>query len=161
MSHPLASRAVKTIPFPPYQGHELTIQKLAGRHLYKADTENDFRAQEYMKRMGGAEFRKQLEEATRDDPKDETGKSTAVAKAARDPVHAYDKHIVVQYGLKAWTFTEDDGTPIPITPEAIEDLDPDALEFIAREILRWTRPSLFTEDAKAAQKETGGASPVS
>lgn len=156
MSHPLASRAVKTIPFTPYPPHELTIQKLAGRHLYKADTENDFRAQEYLKRMGGAEFQKQLEEATKNKPPEE------IKTIARDPVHAFDKHVVVGFGLKAWTVTEADGTtPVAITPEAIEDLDPDALEFIAREILRWTRPSLFQEDAKAAQKETVGASSIS
>ena len=158
MSHPLASRAVTTIPFVPDPPHEITIQKLAGRHLYKADTENDFRAQDYLKRMGGAEFRKQLDEATKGKTPDE------LAAVVRDPVHAYDKHVVVLHGLRSWTY-EDSPVPDPKDEAArlafVEDLDPDALEFIAREILRWTRPSLFKEEAKAAQKETDGPSPIS
>lgn len=158
MSHPLASRAVTTIPFTPDPPHEITIQKLAGRHLYKADTENDIRAQEYVNRMGGAEFRRQLDEATK-------GKSQEqIADVVRDPVHAYDKHIVVLHGLKSWTYED---APVPDVKDYderkafVEDLDPDALEFIAREILRWTRPSLFKEEATAAQKETDGSSPIS
>src|SRR6185436_6595919 len=156
--HPLASRAIKTIPYTPDPPHEITIQKLAGRHFQKADQEFDFAAQDYMKRMGGAEFRKQLEEATKGKTPDE------VREVTRDPVHNYDKHVVVFFGLKSWTY-EDSPVPDQKDEDArktfVDDLDPDALEFIAREILRWTRPSLFKEEAKAAQKETDGPSPIS
>jgi hypothetical protein len=155
----LASRATKTLPIPftfndpgDVRHHEVTIQKLSGRHLWKADTENDFAAQEYVRKMGGAEFRKQLEEATKGKPK------KAVATAKADPVNLYDKHTIVFYGLRSWTY--DELIPEPKDAEArkalVEDLDPDALEWLAREILRFTRPALFKteEEAKADQKET-------
>jgi hypothetical protein len=154
----LASRAVTTIPLLFDPPHTVTIQKLSGRHLRKADDAQDFAAQDYVKQMGGQEFRKQLAEATKGKTPEE------IAQVTYDPVHNYDKHLVVLYGLKAWTYEEE--IPAPADEAArkalIEDLEPDALEFIAREILRWTRPSLFQkEDAKASQKETDGASPVS
>ncbi len=45
----LSSRATKTLSIPFDPPHEVTIQKLSGRHLYKADTENDFAAQDYVR----------------------------------------------------------------------------------------------------------------
>jgi len=144
-----ASRSQKTIPIPHDPPHTVTIQKLAGRHLYKADQENDFAAQAYVQKMGGAEFRQQLTEALKDkDP------GAEIKKVQLDPVNAFDKYVVLKAGLKGWDYTEDDGTSIPVTDEAIEDLEPESVEYIAREILRYTKPSLFmtVEEAKAEQK---------
>lgn len=161
----LASRAVTTLPIPltlndpgDTRQHEVTIQRLAGRHLSKADVENDIAAQEYVRQMGGAEFRRQLEEATKDAKKATDGTPEPIVAVKRDPVHAFDKHTVVLYGLKAWTYE----APVPDVKDIearkalVEDLDPESLEWLAREILRFTKPSMFqtTEEAKATQKET-------
>ena len=145
----LASRHTKIIDLPHDPPHTVTIQKLPGRHFYEADRQNDYAAQEYVSKMGGAEFRQQLADALKGQNADE-----AIKKVQRDPVNMFDKFVVLKAGLKAWSFTEADGTPIPVTPENIEDLDPETVEYVAREILRYTKPSLFMtpEEAKAEQK---------
>lgn len=146
----LASRHTKLIELPHDPPHTVTIQKLPGRHYYEADRQNDYAAQEYVQKMGGAEFRRQLADALKGQDTEE-----AFKQARRDPVHGFDKYIVLKAGIRAWSYTEADGTPIPVTPEAIEDLDVDTVEYVAREILRYTKPTLFmtSEEAKADQKK--------
>lgn len=55
---------------------------------------------------------------------------------------------LVRAGLKTWT------VDAPLTPETIDDLDGEALNHFATEIMRLTKPALFqtTEEAEAEQK---------
>jgi hypothetical protein len=150
-----ASRTTKTIPIPFDPPHTVTIMKLTGRTLAKADREADFAAQEYVTRMGGAAFRQQLEEATKNTA------DAAIKAAQRNPLNAFDRTVLLHGGVKAWTYVEDDGTPIPVTPATIDDLDPEAGDFFAEQILRLTKPSLFLsyDEAAADQKEAQAAVP--
>lgn len=140
-----ASRTQKTIPIPFDAPHEVTLQKLTGRQLERASQENQIEAQQFVSRMGGAEFRKQLESV---------GDSVAVAEQMAtikaDPMFGYHKPTLLKHGVKAWTYD------VPITDQAIEDLDDDALEFFAREVMKLTKPSLFVS-AKADIKNEHGS----
>lgn len=76
-----------------------------------------------------------------------------VQSVAADPLAGYDRLSIVKHGIVSWTFTEN-GKPKPVTPEAIDDIDDDTLEFLATEIMRLTRPSRFLtpEQQEAARK---------
>lgn len=74
-----------------------------------------------------------------------SGKQLQKASAASD-----DDRLtaVVRAGLKTWT------VDAPVTPETIDDLDGEALNHFATEIMRLTKPELFqtAEEQEAAQK---------
>lgn len=141
--------------------HEVTIQKLAGRHLRKADEERDFALNEYVEKMGGASYRERMAA--------QHAKATADRKASGeppvigDPVHAFDQATLVKFAVIAWTFTDlDDGAPIPVSDVEVDELDAERLEHIARESLRWTKPALFLDfDQRETDKKKAEAdSPV-
>ena len=136
-----ASRAQKTIELPFDAPHTVTIQKLAGRHLEKARQESLFQSVDYVKRIGGLAFQKELAAATGGD---DAEKKRAVEDAQQDPLTSVDVRTVLQFGIKAWSYDQ------AVTTEAVEDLTDEAAEFLAREILRFTKPALF--DAEAAEK---------
>jgi hypothetical protein len=152
-----ASRTTKTIPLPFDVPHEVTIQRLAGRHLGKAQLENQVTSVENLRRMGGAAFQKELEGLG-----DTSKRAELVKQHQADPLNAYDRYEVLAKGIKSWTY-EELLTPVEVIEGdgvkrlrilAIDDLDDDAADFLAREILRLTKPALFlTEaEAEAAQK---------
>lgn len=146
-----ASRTSKTIDVPFDPPHTVTIQRLAGRHLAKAASAHQMAAIESYRELGGAEFQKELEALG-----DQAAKEEAVRKAAADPMHGYDRDLLILHGLKSWSYTDeaDPATMLAITAEAIADLTDDAAEWLAREILRYTKPSLFqtAEEAEADVK---------
>jgi hypothetical protein len=148
-----ASRSTKTIPVPFDPPHEVTIQQLPGRHLERASQENYIEAQAYVTRLGGAEFRKQLQEVE----KDSGDVKAEIVKAKADPLNGYHKPTLIKFGLKSWTYDD------PITEAAIADLTDEGEDFIARAILKLTKPSLFqtVEEAKATQKETHADTSIS
>jgi len=77
-------------------------------------------------------------------------------KVLHDPLSGYDRITLCKEGVKAWTCVDKDGKPLPVTPEAINDLDEDALEWMATQVLKLTKPSLFqTDDEKAADRKNG------
>jgi hypothetical protein len=160
-----ASRTQKTIPIPFDPPHEVTIQKLAGRHLGKAQLENQVESVDNLRRMGGAAFQKELEALG-----DRAKREELIKKHQADPLNTYDRYEVLAKGIKSWTY-EESLTPVEIIDEqgvkrlripAIEDLEDEPADFLAREILRLTKPSLFQtpEEAKADQKETAADSSV-
>ncbi len=73
-------------------------------------------------------------------------KGTATAADAEqlltDQLAGYDRHTLVMAGLVSWTLAD----PV-LSPEAIEDLGDDALEWFARAVLRQTKPGLFQTPA--------------
>jgi hypothetical protein len=143
-----ASRTQLTVPLPFDEGQTVTIRRLPGRKLEKARLEKQIASQEFVTRMGGQEFRKQLNAVG-----DTETQKKLVAEAQADPLNSYDAHTVAAAGIVAWSYPE------PVTPEAIEDLDGEALEFLAREILKLSKPSLFqTVDEAAAVKKTASDS---
>jgi hypothetical protein len=144
-----ASRTVKTIPIPFDPPHEVTIQKLAGRHLAKA--KNAFLASLFdgVRDRGGAAVQKEMQALFGNDDKAKKAEAEAeVEKVKADPLNGYDKHTLISCGVKSWTYEA------PIDEGAINDLDEEAVDFFAREIMLLTKPSLFqtAQDAEDAQK---------
>jgi len=126
-----ASRSQQTIDVPFDPPHTVTIQKLAGRHVELARQEQQFASMAYVKRVGGiAEFRKEL--AT-------VGDADAVAEqvqaVARDPARRYARSVVLEKGIKAWSYDD------PPTPETIADLDEPAADWLFHAILDLTFPN--------------------
>jgi len=157
MGSPFASHTQTTVPLPFDPPHTITIRRLTGLELERAQTE-------HLKNLVGgrsvrgwsAHFQRVL-----------AGKATnADARAAiADPLAGFDRVVMVRAGLLAWSYpqpikpelmpaTSNGSFKVP-GPDAIEDLDDDALDFIATEILRLTKPALFytkEDDADAAKK---------
>lgn len=142
-----ASDSRRTVPVPFAAPHTVTIQKLSGREVERAQAEHLAAFQGNRSPRGWAAiFQRALE----------TGAATDqdAQRALVDPLNGYDRFTVVECGLKGWSFTSADGTAKPLTPEAVRDLDDEALEFIAVEVMRLTKPGLFltAEEREAAQK---------
>jgi hypothetical protein len=140
-----ASRVTKVIPIPFDPPHEATIQKLSGRQIDRAV--KAFQAQMYkdIAEVGGAAVIKEaqaLYEKVKDGAAD-------TPKRPTDPLAGYDKHALVEAGLKSWTIPD-----APITHDTVEDMGSDEIAYFATEILRLTKPSLFQtiDEAEAAQK---------
>lgn len=153
-----------TIPFSPKPDgtlHEVTIQKLAGRHLRKADEERDFALNEYVNKMGGDAYRERM--SAQHAKQEEERKAAGLPPQVADPVHGFDQHTLVKFAVIAWTFADlEDGTPIPVNEAEVDELDAETLEHIAREALRWTKPALFLDfdQREIEKKKADGASPV-
>jgi len=128
------SLVVETIPVPGDPEQTVTIRKLAPKHLQAAATAGQRAALlEFveLKRLGATDIIKEVQALTAD---------TAALAAARtaDPLLLYDRTVLLQKGIIGWSYdrSHDD-------PEALEDLDDDTSEAIARAILKLTKPSLF------------------
>jgi hypothetical protein len=137
------SLVVDTIPVPGDPGQTVTIRKLAPKHLKAAMTASQRAALlEFveLKRLGATEILTEIQALQAD------GAALAAARTA-DPLLLYDRTVLLQKGIIGWSYdrSHDD-------VEALEDLDDDASEAIARAILRLTKPSLFAAaDAGATE----------
>jgi hypothetical protein len=136
--------AVREVPGDP--GQQVTIRKLAPRHLAAARKASQLSALANLKEMGGPVFIKEVQ-AMRD------AAPTAVADATTaDPLLLFDAATVIECGVIAWSY------PQVVGREAIEDLDDATAEWLAREILRLAKPALFEAlDMEAAQKNASPA----
>lgn len=98
----------------------------------------------------------------------EKGPSTAsVKKALADPLTGFNRYVLARSGLVAWSYPQSikriepvpavaatDTTPAQaevVAVDAIKDLRDDPLEFVAREVLKLTKPSLFVETPEEAE----------
>lgn len=142
-----ASRAQKVLEIPFDPPHTVTIQKLAGRHLGQAALENQLASIDTFRKMGGAAFQKELTAITAAS----AGEAAAPKPAATpDPLAGFDKAIVMLYGIKAWDYEE------PVNEATLADLTEEAADFFTREILRFTKPSLFMTEAEAEADTKNG-----
>jgi len=142
-----ASHTQKTIVPPSDPDATITIQKLPGRHLRAAREQEQFASIAQFRKFGGAELQKELAAL----PKGEAD------KVRRDPLTGYHIPTLLEHGVKAWSFDA------PITPDGLADADDDDQEFIDREILRLSKPSLFVEsdpEAEAQVKNDSSSSSV-
>lgn len=89
--------------------------------------------------------------------------SDAVQKALRDPLTGFDRYALARHGVVEWSYKKSlqpvtvkstvEGEPDRVY-DAIKDLTDDAVEFMARAVLKETKPSLFAatvEDAENAK----------
>src|SRR5688572_5013340 len=135
MASPFASLIVSDpIPLPFDEGQWVKVRKLTGRQHEAVQVAHrvDFVRGD---KWAGV-FRESIEKGLT---------SAVVQKALRDPLTGYDRYELVKSGLVAWSYDR------AVDAEAIEDLDDDAIEFIAREVLKLTKPMLFMETPEAAE----------
>ncbi len=114
----------------------VTIRKLTGREIEKAQAEH---AVSIASGRGWGQKIQRILSAN---------DSALVEKELNDPLLGYDRHTVIVSGLIGWSYTEHK-KPKPVTAEAAADLDDEAAEFIARAIMRLTKPALFAQTAEA------------
>lgn len=143
MSTPFASQVEKTLEIPFDLPHEVTIKKLPGRHLQKAKDVFLAGLVEGVQSRGGAKVQKEMQELWHDPDSKKT-----IEKIQADPLNGYDRYTIVEHGLVRWTYRE------PVSLESINDLDDEAVDWLAREILRLTKPKLFqtAEEQEEAEK---------
>jgi len=151
------------IPFDP--PHTVIVRKLTGLECDAAREAHATGVAAGGSRLWATKFRRILEGSLSD--------KREVEQAIADPLTGYDRYALVRAGLVAWTYPQSI-KPIPAQPasngkpavepyDAIGDLDDEAVDFIATEVLRITKPALFytaREDVERAQKERPAAAPV-
>lgn len=137
------------IPLPTDPGQTVVVRKLTGIEVEQAQAEH---ARGIAAGRGWANrFRRLIEKGIATDAQ--------VLSALADPLIGYDRRSLVDAGLIAWSYMED-GKPKPLTAESKADIDDETSEFIATEVLRLTKPSLFlsVEEVAAARKNGSGSS---
>lgn len=166
MPSPFASRTVATLPIPFDPPNEVTIQKLAGRHLQKAETAAQANWIETMDAKGGVKKQREILKAYKDDdPKPEPGKEPEPKPEPEpetpvDPLAQLDPYTVCRFGIKSWTYPESlsvDADTQRIS--ALDDMDQDSLEWFATEIMRLTKPRLFQTKDEHQESEKNASAP--
>jgi len=147
-----ASRTTLTLDIPFDLPHTVTIQKLAGRHLAKAHQAYMAGLFSEVQERGGAKVQKDMQQLFGGDAEqtdeEKAEAKTQIEKVKNDPLNGYDKYTLVQAGVKAWSYD------VKVSPEAIDDLDDDAVTFFATEIMRVTKPALFlSKDEREAERK--------
>lgn len=159
VSSPFASLTVSDrIPLPFDEGQWMQVRKLTGRECERAQEAHRGDLATSSPRSWAATFRRALEQGAND---------PAVLQAIRDPLTGYDRFSLVRFGLIAWSYPvlhpvkasparDGDTTTAVAAYDPIEDLDDEAIDFIATEVLRRTKPGLFhaTEEDAGAEKKT-------
>jgi len=157
VGNPFASLTVSDpIPLPFDDGQWIQVRKLTGREIEAAALAHRDHLAGGSPRLWPATFRLALEHGASD---------PEVLRAIRDPLTGYDRFALVRSGLVAWSYPQPTKPArVPATsngsftvpgPDAVDDLDDEAVDFIATEVLRRTKPALFhatEEDAERAQK---------
>lgn len=129
----LTSRIVKQVDIPGEEGEWLKLRMLSGKKLEEAREVQVDRQLAIFRKMGreGVEAIKGMT----------VEQAEATLKA--DPLAEYDIDVLLRSGILAWSYREEDGTPIKVTPQAIEELDEPVRKWAAGELLRMSLP---TED---------------
>jgi hypothetical protein len=136
MTSIFANRITKTLTLPGTE-YTVTIRKLNPRQLAAVQFAVQRRALEQVEALGGM---KRLADLREFGP----GAVEASNEAAqRDPLVTHDIMTLLEHGILTWTVDEEP------SPAAFEELEPELAEWLAREILRLTKPALF-EDVNIA-----------
>jgi hypothetical protein len=153
-------RVQKTIAIPgtPF---DAVIRKLNPKHLEAAAMAEQIKVFTMPDAVGGAVKFKELKKLFELTPEERA--EVAARKAASpapdapaDPLEGYDRVTLVDKGLVSWTADEPIETPAQ-KRAAIEELDEETLDTLAREVLKLARPKLFlTADEAAADTKNGG-----
>ncbi len=136
-----ASETTRTLEVPGDAPHTVTIRKLTGADVERAQGEHlNATIAGRSPRGWAAQFQALIAKGIATD--------VDAAKALGDPLAGYDRLMIVRAGLTAWTYDK------PLT--AVADLDDEALEFVAIEIMRLTKPGLFlTDEEREAARKNG------
>lgn len=122
---------------PSYHGPKVvTIKRLGWRRLAEAATELAKSGMGYVRELGGPAVVKEFQSLG---GAEKVREAVEAGKKA-DPLLAYDQRSLVLWGTVAFDGVEK-------TPEAVDDLEPELAEAIARAVLRLARPALFETEA--------------
>lgn len=150
-----ASQTQVTVAIPFDVPHTVTIRKLTGREYETVCEAHRGGFASGSPRLWPTILRRALDKGASDPD---------VLKAIADPLTGHDRFALVRAGLLAWSYPQ----AIAIVPatatapaiDAVADLDDEAVDFIATEVLRLTKPALFVEAVEDAQKEPAAAAPA-
>lgn len=138
-----ASRTQATIPLTLDEPHTITIRKLTGRELERAQADN---MKNVVAGRDGRTWSTSLRKVLANSLSSEADVKVAVA----DPLNGLDRFTVILAGLISWTYEE------PVSVATVDDLDDDAAEFIARAVMRLTKPALFQTEAEQETARKNG-----
>lgn len=145
MASPFASATTSDpIPLPGDPSQTYTVRKLTGEEVERAQAVH---AAGIANGRGWAnKFRSAIARGVATDAQ--------VAEAATDPLLGYDRTTLVKCGLTGWTFTDAKGRPKAFTAAAKADLVDEAMEVVAIDVLKLTKPGLFktAEELEADRK---------
>lgn len=130
----LTSKLTKTLDVPHEAGTTITIRKMSHYMLMMAA---DAKVEDAAKKM------RLFDGVTLPEPSDEQR-----AQQADDPTARYDRLVVLQHGITAWSYDP------PFTPDGATDLDEDTAEWAFKEIIAFSVRS--ADEGKAS----AGASPL-
>lgn len=170
MGSPFASLTKSDpVPLPFDQPNCIVVRKLTAREVEKAQASHRADFVIGRTRSWSEQFRRAMKEGAPD---------PLVLKAIADPLTGYDRYVVARAGLVSWTYPQSlTATPARPAVEAagdvkaqpaveaydpIEDLDDEAVDFIATEVMRQTKPWLFqtAEQQENERKNDYGGSIV-
>lgn len=137
-----ASATRNTIELPFDAPHTVTIRRLSGGQVRKAQKAQMLESLEIVRAAGGfAAF----DRKTQQEVGGEGQLEAQMAKAKKDPLTDHDVLTVLRFGVVAWSYDQ------PVNDGTLEDLDAEAQEFIARQILALTHPA--TAEAAEAERK--------
>jgi len=156
MGSPFASQTQsEPIPLPFDPPHWVIVRKLTGREIEDAADAHRGQVASGSARAWPATLRRMLEKGASD---------PEVLKAVADPLLGYDRYKLVRSGIVSWSYplpvkrteTIATGTTVVTVVDAVEDLDDEAVDFIAREVLKLTKPGAFlaTREEGEAEKKS-------
>jgi hypothetical protein len=159
MGSPFASLAKSDpIPLPFDPGHSIVVRALTGPEFEDVQRTHALGVLIGRARVWNENIRQILEKGL--------VQASELANALKDPLTGFDRLAMVRAGLVSWTYPQSI-KPTPATPaegkqaaveayDPIADLQDEPLEFVALEILKRTKPSLFlTEDEQETERKNG------
>jgi len=140
-------QATATVPQDP--PHTFTFRKLTGRELEKAQGDHLVAFMGgHSPRLWAGSLRRILEHGT-------AANDASVRDALADPLLGFDRYSIVKAGLVSWSYSQNGDKP---KAEQIDDLDDEAVDLMARAILKLSKPALFmtAEEREDAKKNGSG-----
>lgn len=162
----LSSRATATIPIPFATPHEVTVQKLAGRHLDRARKVAQANWLAEIESKGGIQKQKELLKAFKDDePVNPTVKDKPEEKV--DPLAGLDQYTLCRFGVTGITsddsleeeeVIDDDGNKV-MRVRLFYEASEDELKWYATQVMKVTSPRLFETKDEHQESEKNGSAP--
>lgn len=164
----LSSRATATVPIPFATPYEVTVQKLAGRHLDRARKVAQANWLSEIESKGGIQKQKELLDAFKgnEPPVDPAAKGKSEEPV--DPLAGLDQYTLCRFGVKSLTsddsleeeeVIDDDGNKL-MRIKLFFDASEDELKWFATEVMKVTSPRLFQtkDEHKETEKNDSAAS---
>lgn len=149
MASIFTSRVTRDLTVPFGDGGTVKIRKLNQKQLQQALIANFKEQVRLQEEIFGAERVNEIRNAKPDPEAPPEPKPDPNAKPS-DPLSDFDKVTLMAKAILSWSFTNEDGSPVERTDAALADMDDDAAGWIATEILKLAKPSLF--ESKAEQE---------